>query len=84
VKTQQSKAAIKVPVSERAVMQRINRLLAKDGEMLKKSRPSKFHNRLGDFYRLDVQHNAIIEMNVNLEALAQEKNVLAKWEVLEQ
>ena len=73
----------KVPISERAAIQRLNRVLAKDGEMLKKSRPSKFFNELGEFYLLDIERNFIVEKDVDLEALAREHKALAAWEVLE-
>jgi len=72
----------KVPVSERAIIQRINRVLAKDGEMLKKSRPNKYINELGDFYRLDIRKNFIVEKDVDLQALARETKSLAEWETL--
>jgi len=73
----------KVRVSERAVLQRINRVLARDGEKLKKARETYLHT-LGRFYILDQDHDFVIKKDVDLEALAREKHVLAKWEVLEQ
>jgi hypothetical protein len=74
----------KVQVSGRALLQRINRALAKDDQIVKKTRPSKYFNELGDFYRLDTQVNGIIEKDVDLEALGRKLSVLADWEVLEE
>jgi hypothetical protein len=72
----------KVMISERALFQRLKRALAKDDELLKKSRPREGYNQLGDFYVVDLQGGYIVEKDVDLEALAREKGVLAKWEAL--
>ena len=73
----------KLRVSERALLQRLNRALAKDGEVLKKARPSRYRKELGDFFVLSRRANGVIEGHVNIEALARQKGVLARWEVLE-
>jgi hypothetical protein len=72
----------KVIVSERALIQRLNRALAKDDEILKKSRPREGYNQVGDFYVVDFYKGYIVEMDVDIEALARKKGVLAKWEAL--
>jgi hypothetical protein len=64
-------------------MQRLNRVLAKDGDVLKKSRPTKYSSRyggLGDFYLIDLRAGGITEKDVDIEALARKKGVLARWE----
>jgi hypothetical protein len=73
----------KVPVSERALVARINRLLAKQGETLRRCRPdSKWFGELGAYYRLDINHNSIIGKNLDIEALGRELGVLDAWEEL--
>jgi len=49
-----------VPVSERALIQRINRALAKEGEKLKKARGVRTILSVGDYYILDIQRNFIV------------------------
>jgi len=71
---------LKVPVSTRALMQRINRTLRVDEEMVKATRGEKAKTDLGDFYRLDLTHNAIIETHVDLEEMAKEYKVLQPFE----
>jgi hypothetical protein len=39
-----------VPVSMRALVQRINRKLAQDGEVLKKLRGERYRAEFGDYY----------------------------------
>jgi hypothetical protein len=74
----------KAPVSLRAVMARVNRKLAKEDEMLRRCRSdSRGWHELGDFYVVDVSRNCITDKQVDLEALAREMDVLAKWEQVE-
>ena len=76
-------AVDKVPVSERALAQRIDRALAPDGLTLRKSRPgSRQQQNVGDYYVIDVNANAVVWSYVNLEAYAEELGVLAAYECL--
>jgi hypothetical protein len=79
---------VKVPVSERALHQRINRALAKEGRcgyVLKKVRPD---NRvidawIGNYgYVLDADRNTIEQRVDNLEKLGRELGVLKPYERL--
>ncbi len=78
----------KAPVSERALLQRINRRLAADNEVVKKSRPVYDQGRpvyssdLGEFFRINLLRNFLVEGNVDLEALGRELGVLREWESL--
>jgi hypothetical protein len=76
----------RVPVTERAVMQRINRKFRSEGGPLgrevKKTR-GKAKDEIGDFYILDAQRGGVTTRFVNLEKLARELGVLADWEHLE-
>lgn len=73
-----------VPVSERAVLQRINRKFrAKDGppaREIKATRGARAKVELGDFYILNTRHNSIDEHHVDPEEVARELGVLADWE----
>lgn len=72
----------KVQVSERALMQRINRVLAKDGERLHKRRGAGHHQDTGDFYIIDIRRNFLAQKDVDIETLGRKKGVLADWEAL--
>jgi hypothetical protein len=70
----------KAAVSLRAVIQRINRRLAADDEVLKVARGARAQLDLGDFYILNTRGNWIDHKNVDPEALARELGVLKAWE----
>ncbi|HTQ03027.1 MAG TPA: hypothetical protein VMI54_04195 [Polyangiaceae bacterium] len=72
----------KVPVTKRALIQRINRKIADDGEVLKATRGERSRQELGDFYILDPNHNAIVNKHVDPEALGRELGVLKPYETL--
>ncbi len=72
----------RTPVTERALLQRINRHLRKQDHSLKKVRGERAWIDLGDFYLLDWQRNAIVQHHIDIEQKARELKVLAKWEVL--
>jgi hypothetical protein len=69
-----------VPVTERALLQRINRRLAKNGEQILKARTERARLELGDYYRIDVSRNAIVGKDERLEALGAELEVLQAYE----
>ena len=75
----------KVPVTNRAVIQRINRRLKADDEVLKKARGAAAQGSLGDYYIVNVRYNAIGAggTNVDPEKYARELGVLADYEVVE-
>jgi hypothetical protein len=77
----------KVQISERALLQRLNRKLNAEGEIVKKTRPnSKSHTTLGDYYLLDVNKNFVVQLNLtasDLETMGRKNKVLNPWEVLE-
>jgi len=75
---------MKKPVSQRALMSRINRKLAKQDEVLKKSSPNaKFHSTTGDYYIVNTVSNNIIDTSVHIETLGRECGALADFEELE-
>lgn len=78
-----TKQQMKVPVTTRAVVQRINRKLAGEGRLgrkLKATRGGRWRSTVGDFYVLDIDRNLVVEQHVNPEALARKLGVLEPWE----
>ena len=73
-----------VPVSERALIARINRKLKPEGEKLKKLRGDRWLNDLGQYYVVDVSYNALTHPHVSLEDFARECGVLQDWEHLDE
>lgn len=73
----------KVKVTQHALVQRINRCLTKQGEILKKSRSLRTAQDLGDYYIIDFQRNFIVAKNQELEELGRELKVLKGWERIE-
>lgn len=72
------------PVSERALVARINRALAKQHESLRRCRMgTQAFNDLGAYYVLDVYRNHVLATHVNIEALGRELNVLGVGETLQ-
>jgi hypothetical protein len=70
-----------VPISTRALLQRINRRLAADGEVLKAARTAKVASSVGHYFV--VRGNRIARERINPEALARELGLLADWERVE-
>ena len=73
-------AGAKVPVTVRAVTQRINRALRARGETLKAARGVRARQDLGDYYTIQVDRNAVVDTHVDLERLARELGALAPYE----
>jgi hypothetical protein len=73
----------KSPVSARALTQRINRKLAKEGKKLFKSRGHGAINNLGEHHIVELNRNMIDDSHVNIESLGRELKVLAEWEILQ-
>lgn len=72
----------KVAVSRRAVLQRVNRKLAPQLKALKAWRTSGLRYKAGDLFHLDLNRNAILNINVDLESFAREVGALQPWESL--
>ena len=79
----------KVPVSERALIQRINRKLRADDEMIRTSR--WIHSDRGGFYEdhntgrffiVDFRENLMCKSHVDIEELGHELGALKAWEEL--
>jgi hypothetical protein len=70
----------KVPVSTRAIIQRINRVLVKDGRQVKTARSIHVQLDCGKYFVIDVRNNAISRHDVSLEELATVLEVLQPYE----
>lgn len=71
----------KVPVGQRAIIQRINRKLPKF-QQLRKLRGTRWLADLGEFYIIDHNRNTIVDAHVNLEKLARKLDALSPSEAL--
>ena len=70
-----------VPITEKALYQRINRKLHSRGEVLKRARGNVWLT-LGEYFVVDVQSNAVVSHHVDIEDHAREIGALAAWECL--
>jgi hypothetical protein len=69
-----------VPISARAAIQRINRKLRDDNEQVLKARGDRARQELGEFYRIDVSRNHLVQKDIDLEKLGRELGALKAWE----
>ena len=74
---------LKFPVALRALIARINRKLAHQDEMVRVCRPNSHGwDTTGDFYRVDLRTNSIIDTYVDIEKLGRELGVLKGFEIV--
>jgi hypothetical protein len=78
-----------VPVSSRALIQRINRKLLADADgditrarQVRTPRGGRAKQDLGDLFLLDVGRSFIVDHHLDLETLGRELKVLEPWEKL--
>lgn len=77
------KTTTAIPVSERALIKRINRSLRRNFEKLKKCQEkSRCFNDLGSFYVVDQRNNLFVERHVDIEAFGRDIGVLKTNEML--
>jgi hypothetical protein len=69
-----------LPVSKRAVLQRINRKLRKNMEMVRTLRGHRWQSDGGRFFRVDLDRNVLIQKHVDLDQLAKDLGVLYPYE----
>jgi hypothetical protein len=70
----------KVLVSERALIQRINRKLQAADEVLKASRGARMEQECGRYYVLNFRRNFVATAHVDPEALGRELGALRDYE----
>jgi hypothetical protein len=79
----QDMAKQKVLLTERALIQRLNRKLKPEGRQLRTSRTDRMISTVGRVYAIDTQRNCIDSQDVDIAAWGRELGVLADWEDLE-
>jgi hypothetical protein len=70
-----------VPITFRALQQRLNRHLAKSDAILKKAR-GRYATQVGAWYVVNGRVNRVEQCHVEPVALARELGVLAAWETV--
>jgi len=73
----------KIKISERALLQRINRALSGCDEVLKKARSERVSDDLGRYFVLDTRLNAVVRKGVELEGYGRSIKALRDYEELE-
>ncbi len=71
-----------IAVSKRALIQRINRALEKQEEVLRATRTARAKQEYGDYMIIDTRRNAFVRATDDIEVLGRELHVLAEWEKL--
>ena len=69
-----------VPITERALTQRINRALKARGEALRTTRGSRGLSDLGEHHILDLNTGFVLDKHLDLEAYGRELGVLRPHE----
>jgi hypothetical protein len=72
---------IRVPITVRSLIERINRVLAADDRIMKRARGKLALAALGHFYIVDT-HKAVVARNIKLEEFARELGTLQVYEQL--
>ena len=72
----------RVPVTVRALIQRINRKLALQDESLRKARTENVRLTVGDYYIVDVMRNCIAHREVDIEEQGRQLGALKPWETV--
>jgi hypothetical protein len=80
---QKAEGRMKAKVTERALLQRINRKLKADGEKIVKARNPDRQPELGAYYVIHVERNMITSRDVDPAELAEELGCLRGWEKAE-
>jgi hypothetical protein len=70
----------KVPVSVRAVVQRINRELKKKGKVLRATRGAEARKQFGGFFVVGFRSGAVQDKNIKLEAFARKVGAIETYE----
>ena len=75
---------MKVTVSRRALLARINRKLSAEQMQMRQARQgTRLNQGVGDFYILDLSRNAVHDTYCNLEEWGKKLGAIAPFEVLE-
>jgi hypothetical protein len=73
----------KIPIGERALLQRVNRALADQSrKVFRCKKNSATYAQLGDFYQVDSNRKQAVETHIDLVAIAKKLGCLKPWESL--
>lgn len=72
-----------VPVTTRAAIQRINRKLKADRQVLKKARGNAAKEDVGDYYVIDTERNILMRSRVDLTQFGRTIGAIENWEEVE-
>jgi len=72
-----------IPVSMRALVQRINRRLKADDEVLKSPRGRNARQQLGEYFVLELTCNAVYDTHIDPEAFGRKLGVLTDFEYVD-
>jgi len=75
--------ATKIPITRRALIQRLQRALKEDELILRAARNERVRQEMGDYYTIDLRTSGVMERDVDLEDIAREYGVLKDYEKLE-
>jgi hypothetical protein len=70
----------KLPVSIRAIMQRINRALPEHQQLKSAARSARWQAEVGLHYIVDGAAGHVVSRNVDLEQLARKLGCIKEWE----
>ena len=73
------KKSNKIPVSERALVARLQRALAKEGERLQKTRTQRARLELGEYFTVG-ESNVVARRGFEIEGFARKMGVLREYE----
>ncbi len=69
-----------IPITMRALLQRINRCLDKEDRQLKKAVGARLQQDVGEYYIVDRRLNAVLRYDVDPVEMGRELKVLEAWE----
>jgi hypothetical protein len=70
------------PLTEKAIIARVNRKLKPDLEMLRKTRGRMMQSNFGEFHVIDLRRNCILDTHVDPETYARELGVMRGYEFI--
>jgi hypothetical protein len=73
-----------VPITMRALVQRMNRRLGQSGQVLRPARSEGIQVQLGNWYVIDTRQNTVVQQHVDPIAFARELGVLHGWETVKE
>jgi hypothetical protein len=70
----------KIQITMRALLQRINRVLIKDGKVLKKKRSGSHPGERGRYFLVDLELEEVDSVVIDLGSFGRQMDVIEGWE----